>query len=56
VVEDKNQDFKRAFSNLDNVKMIQSKYINTYDALNADHIVMTKAALDSVSEWLGGDK
>jgi len=56
VVEHKTDELVRASSNLQNVKVIQAQYINVYDAVNADNIVITNAALAVVSTWLGGDK
>lgn len=54
VVENKTPELVRASQNLQNVKLVQAKYVNTYDALNADTIVLTNAALSTVVEWLGG--
>jgi large subunit ribosomal protein L4 len=56
VVDSKTPEMQRAVRNLSNVKLIQAKYINVYDALNADHIVVTNDALKIVSEWLGDKK
>lgn len=56
VVATKTDDVSRSVNNLQNVKLVQAKYINVFDALNADHIVVTADALAAVHEWLGGDK
>jgi len=56
VVDNKTTEMARPFDNLSNVKVVQAKYINVFDAMNADHIVITTPALAVVSEWLGGDK
>ena len=56
IVEDRTDEINRATSNLKNVTVVPAKYINVYDALNADSIVITKKALDIVHEWLGGSK
>lgn len=56
VVDTKTPELVRASSNLQGVKVVQAQYVNTYDALNADNIVFTTAALNTISEWLGGDK
>lgn len=53
VVDVLNDDIVRATNNISTVKLISAKYINTYDALNADTIVITRPALNIVSEWLG---
>jgi len=52
----KNDELTRASRNLQNVKYIQATYLNVYDILNADHIVVTEAALTAISAWLGGTK
>jgi large subunit ribosomal protein L4 len=46
----------RATNNLSNIKLVQAKYVNVFDALNADTIVISQKALDMVHEWLGADK
>jgi large subunit ribosomal protein L4 len=56
VVENKTPELVQASQNLAYVKVVQAQYVNTYDALNADSIVFTTAALTAVSNWLGGDK
>jgi large subunit ribosomal protein L4 len=56
VVETKNDDLQRAASNLANVEIIQSRYLNVFRVLNADKVVITKAALENLSDWLGGNK
>lgn len=56
VTENKSDDIVRATNNLANVKVVQSMYVNVYDVLNADHIVMTSKSLAEVTEWLGGKK
>lgn len=56
VAETKNDSVVRATNNLANVKVVQSSYVNVYDVLNADHIVLTNKALNEVTEWLGGKK
>ncbi len=56
VVEDKNADIQRVTRNLDYVKVVQAKYLNVFDVVNAHNIVITKPALQIVTDWLGGDK
>lgn len=56
VVDTKAPELVQASKNLQNVKVVQAQYVNVYDAMNADSIVFTTAALPVVSEWLGGDK
>jgi large subunit ribosomal protein L4 len=54
VVDEKNEAVNRSTNNLGNVKAVSAKYLNVFDILNADCIVITTKALDVVSEWLGG--
>jgi large subunit ribosomal protein L4 len=42
----------KSFANLANVKLIQAKYLNVARIMDADTIVITKAALDSINDWL----
>lgn len=56
VVENKTEELVRASKNLQKVMVVQAQYVNTYDVMNADNLVFTKAALDVVSKWLGGEK
>jgi large subunit ribosomal protein L4 len=53
VVANKSATLVRATSNIGDVKLIQATYLNVFDALNADSIVMTHEALSAVTEWLG---
>ena len=52
VLDNKYEKAVRATSNLKNVKTVQANYLNVYDVLNANHIIMTKKAVDIVHEWL----
>ena len=61
VVENKTPELDRASSNLTNVVVSHARYLNVYNLLNADTIVVTKEALTAVSDWLAvadkeGDK
>lgn len=55
-VENLSAELTRAVRNITNVKLIQSTYANVYDVTNADHIVITKAALEALTAQLGGKK
>ena len=52
VTDNKSDDIMRATANLSNVLVVQANYVNTYDVLNADHIVITTQALKDVTAWL----
>lgn len=54
VVESKTVELERSVSNLSEVKLVNAQYLNVYDILNADTIVLTNKALAIVHEWLGG--
>lgn len=54
VVSQKDELVERATRNLKDVKAVSAKYLNVYDVLNADTIVVSQKALEAVSEWLGG--
>ncbi len=51
-VDNKDEIIVRATNNLKNVKTVNAAYLNVYDIMNADSIVITKKGLDMVHEWL----
>jgi large subunit ribosomal protein L4 len=53
-VEHKSDELVRASANLRDVKLVQPAYLNVYDVLNADKVVLTKTALEAVTTRLGG--
>ncbi len=53
VVSNKDQLVDRATRNLENVKAVHAQYLNVYDLLNADTIVISKKSLDIIDSWLG---
>jgi large subunit ribosomal protein L4 len=56
VVTDKTPELIRATANLGDVKLVAATYVNVFDTMNADTIVMTSDALKAVEAWLGGAK
>jgi large subunit ribosomal protein L4 len=54
VVENKTPEIVRACQNIPYVTVVQSRYVNVYDAVNAHMIIMTSTALAEVTEWLKG--
>lgn len=56
VVEDKVPGLVQAAQNLQDVKVVQARYVNVFDTLNADKIVITNEGLKVISAWLGGKK
>lgn len=51
-VTDKTPELVRATSNLQNVTLVSANYLNVYDILNADTIVLTSDAQKAVEAWL----
>jgi len=47
---------ERATRNLAGVKITQANYLNVYDIMNADTIVISEKSLAIINEWLGGTK
>lgn len=54
VTENKDDALLQATRNVQNVQVVQAKYLNVYDLLNADAIVIAQPALAVINEWLGG--
>lgn len=52
VVELKEPQLMRATSNLSQVKLVIARYLNVFDVMNADTIVISHKALETVHEWL----
>lgn len=55
VVANKTPEVTRATANLQQVKVTTATYVNVFDTLNADHIVVTAEALKAISAWLVAD-
>ena len=56
VVSVKDDLVERAVRNLQTVKAVQANYLNVFDIMNADSIVVSEKALVMINEWLGGTK
>ena len=54
VVKDKDELTLRATSNIANVKLVRSTYLNVFDLMNADQIVIVKDAIAEIEGWLLG--
>jgi len=54
VVANKDDGVLRATNNIPSIQLVQANYLNVYDLLNADSIVIESKALDLINEWLGG--
>ncbi len=55
VVSDKDALVERATNNLSNVVVAQAMYLNVFNIMNADNIVITVKALEIVQNWLTKD-
>ena len=53
VVDVKTPELLRSSANLQNVKIASAKYLNVYDLLNADSVLVSTKALTIINEWLG---
>jgi large subunit ribosomal protein L4 len=56
VVSVKDKLVERATRNIPNLKVVQAKYLQVFDLLNADSIVISKKALNIITDWLGDEK
>lgn len=56
VLESKTGHADQATRNLEGVKTIAATYLNVFDVMNADTIVIEKAALKTIESWLGENK
>jgi len=56
VVNEKTSELIRATNNLQNVVLMSATYLNVYHILNADHIVIAPAAIDTIKNWLVGEE
>lgn len=54
VVAEKTPELLRSTNNIQNVLLVSANYLSVYLLLNADHIVISPAALPVLSEWLEG--
>jgi large subunit ribosomal protein L4 len=53
VVAEKTDLLERATRNIQGLQLVSAKYLNVYTVMNADHLVLTSAALTIVNDWLG---
>jgi len=56
VVADKTPEIIRATSNIPTLLVVRSTYLNVFDTMNADTILITESAIPAIDEWLGGVK
>ncbi len=54
VVPEKTEQILRATNNISEVKLVRPTYLNVFDIINADLIVITEPSLAQINDWLGG--
>jgi large subunit ribosomal protein L4 len=47
---------QRSTNNIPDVKVVQAKYLNVFDLLNADTVIICKDAIAMITDWLGDSK
>ena len=52
VVDQKTPELIRSCNNIPNVILSSAKYINVFNIINADHIILSKKSLNIFSDWL----
>jgi large subunit ribosomal protein L4 len=52
VVSQKDELVERATKNLRNIKPVHASYVNVFDVMNADTIVMSSKSVEIVTDWL----
>lgn len=56
VTDNKDDMFIRATQNIPKLQLVSAKYLNVYDLVNADVVIINNDSLKIVHEWLGGAK
>ena len=56
VVSVKDELVNRATSNIPNMKVVRPTYLNVFDIMNADKVVVTEKSLPMIKEWLIGEE
>lgn len=54
VVKEKTPEILRSSNNLPNVKVVRATYLNVFDIMNADAIVIGQSAMKELESWLTG--
>jgi large subunit ribosomal protein L4 len=54
VVANKTETVARSTNNISDTKLVGAKYLNVFDVMNADTIIVEKAALVVIEAWLNG--
>lgn len=54
VVPEKTTEILRATNNIANIKVVRPTYLNVFDILNADQIIIVETAVEMIENWLLG--
>ena len=56
IVAEKTNELIRATNNISEALLVSPMYLNVFDIWNADHIVIAPKAIETIENWLGGEK
>ena len=56
IVAEKTDELIRATNNISEALLVSPMYLTVFDILNADHIVIAPKAIETIENWLGGEK
>ena len=56
VLPEKDELTLRATNNISNLKLVRATYLNVFDIMNADKIVISEKALPVIDKWLMGEE
>ena len=56
IVAEKTDELIRATNNISEALLVSPMYLNVFDILNAEHIVIAPKAIETIENWLGGEK
>ena len=56
IIAEKTEELIRATNNIQEVLLVSPMYLNVFDIMNADNIVIEPKALEVIESWLGGEK
>ena len=56
IVAEKTDELIRATNNISEALLVSPMYLNLFDILNADHIVIAPKAIETIESWLVGEK
>ena len=56
VVSEKDELVRRATANVATLKVVRPTYLNVFDILNADQIIITEKSLPIIKDWLMGEE